>query len=115
MKTLTGEKKVIKSKKVTLYIAPFYNHFYACAVYFKKPLIDIWGLDANNQTSYQCSTDRLFNVMGIKEDYKAFDYEHYKTVFKNEEGGFKGGLIAEVIKIVGIMPVDDDGEIIFAF
>jgi hypothetical protein len=115
MKTLTGKKKVIKSKKVTLYVSPFYNHYYACEIYTKKPIIDEWGLDVNKQRPFECSIDRLFDVMGIKDDYTSFDYKHYEKVFEDSEGGFKGGLMAELIKIVGIMPVDSNGEIIFAF
>jgi hypothetical protein len=53
--------------------------------------------------------------MGIKDDYENYNYKHYEKVFEDLDGGFKGGLVAETIKITGFMPIDKEGEIIFAF
>jgi hypothetical protein len=115
MKTLTGKKKIARVKLVTLYVCPFFNHWFGAEVYLKKPVIDQFGLSSGDERPYEVSIRQLFDFMGIKEDYEKFDYDHYKKEFENEEGGFQGGLMAEMIKVRGIMPVDKDENIIFAF
>ena len=115
MKTLTGKRTKIRSKKVILYVYPFFNHWFGAEVYLKEPTIDKWGTNKKNEKPFEIAIATLFDVMGIKTDYEKFDYDYFKKKFENEEGGFKGGLMAEPLKVTGILPIDKEGNIIFAF
>lgn len=113
MKHLTGNKTL--TKKITFFIVPYFDMYYGAMAYMEKPEIDKWGLNTKEERGYQISIAILYDYLGINDNFENYDYDKYKKVFEDEEGGFKGGLVAETIKITGNMPVDKEGDIIFAF
>jgi len=112
MNILKGSVKNCKTKKVTLWAMPFYNHWYGIVVYDKKPTIDNWGLDKNGDKGHETSCALLFDYLGLKCDYEDLDYNFHKKKFENAKGGWNGGLCADLIKIEAEVLVDRDGNII---
>lgn len=105
---LKGDIKKAKLKKVILYIVPFYNHYYGVLVFNKKPILDEWGFDDKLNKPHETTMNILLDYLGINFDYKKLDFDFYKNEFKKNKRHFEGGLMAEVIKIEAVVPIDSN-------